>query len=91
MGKVSEQLLLALGISKCGDLCDRRDDIVLLFSQVSASFFPRTAMASSANTLSKEGERKSMSTERLATNCPYFIHPPVMSTVEVDIGVNKML
>uniref|UniRef100_H2ZFN6 DNA polymerase kappa n=1 Tax=Ciona savignyi TaxID=51511 RepID=H2ZFN6_CIOSA len=64
VGKVTEQLLSALDIKKCGDLYHRRGDLVLLFSEISCSFFFRISLGCSSNVLESSGERKSISTER---------------------------
>uniref|UniRef100_A0A8C5QF49 DNA polymerase kappa n=1 Tax=Leptobrachium leishanense TaxID=445787 RepID=A0A8C5QF49_9ANUR len=64
IGKVTEKMLKALGIETCTDLHQQRALLSLLFSETSWQNFLHIAMGLGSTHLEKEGERKSMSTER---------------------------
>ncbi|XP_076443750.1 uncharacterized protein LOC143282122 [Babylonia areolata] len=66
IGRVSEQLLGALGISTCHDLFEKRALLYHLYSPVSFSYFMRVACGIGSTQVDRasEEERKSMSTEQ---------------------------
>ncbi|KYO48572.1 DNA polymerase kappa isoform B [Alligator mississippiensis] len=64
IGKVTEKLLKALGILTCSELYQQRAPISLLFSETSWRNFMDISLGLGSTHLEKDGERKSMSTER---------------------------
>lgn len=69
IGAVTETILKALGIEKCGDLYEKRAYLSLLFSQRSFEHFLRIALGISSSytaffTTDRESRRKSISNER---------------------------
>ncbi|NWV22002.1 POLK polymerase, partial [Origma solitaria] len=64
IGKVTEKMLKALGIVTCSDLYQQRALLSLLFSEVSWRNFLDISLGLGSTHLEKDGERKSMSTER---------------------------
>ncbi|KAL8616660.1 hypothetical protein ACOMHN_031642 [Nucella lapillus] len=66
IGRVTEQLLGALGISTCSDLFEKRSLLYHLHSPVSFSYFMRVTCGISSTQVARasEEERKSMSTEQ---------------------------
>nr|XP_054756288.1 DNA polymerase kappa-like [Lytechinus pictus] len=64
IGKVTERMLSALGIQTCTDLYQQRAHCYLLFSQISSSYFLRISVGIGSTHVERDGERKSMSTER---------------------------
>ncbi|XP_070208820.1 DNA polymerase kappa-like [Littorina saxatilis] len=66
IGRVTEQLLGALGISTCKDMFEQRALLYHLYSSVSFSYFMRVAcgIGSTQVASAREEERKSMSTEQ---------------------------
>ncbi|XP_041464447.1 DNA polymerase kappa-like [Lytechinus variegatus] len=64
IGKVTERMLSALGIQTCTDLYQQRAHCYLLFSQISSSYFLRISLGIGSTHVERDGERKSMSTER---------------------------
>ncbi|NXR48723.1 POLK polymerase, partial [Hippolais icterina] len=64
IGKVTEKMLKALGIVTCSELYQQRALLSLLFSEVSWRNFLDISLGLGATHLEKDGERKSMSTER---------------------------
>ncbi|XP_019387774.1 PREDICTED: DNA polymerase kappa isoform X1 [Crocodylus porosus] len=64
IGKVTEKLLKALGILTCSELYQQRAPISLLFSETSWRNFLDISLGLGSTHLEKDGERKSMSTER---------------------------
>ncbi|NXC32970.1 POLK polymerase, partial [Campylorhamphus procurvoides] len=64
IGKVTEKMLKALGIVTCSELYQQRALLSLLFSEVSWRNFLDISLGLSSTHLEKDGERKSMSTER---------------------------
>lgn len=67
IGKVTEKLLQALGITTCGELFDQRRLIFKMFHESSAYFFLRAAMGISSTQIVHR-DRKSISTERTFRN-----------------------
>lgn len=67
IGRVTEQMLQALGIRKCRDLLDKSDVLYLLFSSTSFGYFMRVAHGISGNVIIHD-DRKSMSVERTFSN-----------------------
>ncbi|KAM6036925.1 DNA polymerase kappa isoform 1-T5 [Theristicus caerulescens] len=64
IGKVTEKLLKALGIVTCSELYQQRALLSLLFSEASWRNFLDISLGLGSTHLEKDGERKSMSTER---------------------------
>ncbi|XP_073440202.1 DNA polymerase kappa isoform X2 [Dendrobates tinctorius] len=64
IGKVTEKMLRALGITTCTDLHQQRALLSLLFSDISWHNFLHISMGLGSTRLERDGERKSMSTER---------------------------
>ncbi|NWQ97323.1 POLK polymerase, partial [Burhinus bistriatus] len=64
IGKVTEKLLRALGIVTCSELYQQRALLSLLFSEASWRNFLDISLGLGSTHLEKDGERKSMSTER---------------------------
>ncbi|XP_060091811.1 DNA polymerase kappa isoform X2 [Heteronotia binoei] len=64
IGKVTEKILKALGIVTCSDLYQQRALIFLLFSETSWRSFLEISLGLGSTHLERDGERKSMSTER---------------------------
>ncbi|NWT55452.1 POLK polymerase, partial [Erythrocercus mccallii] len=64
VGKVTEKMLKALGIVTCSELYQQRALLSLLFSEVSWRNFLDISLGLGSTHLEKDGERKSMSTER---------------------------
>ncbi|XP_069818879.1 DNA polymerase kappa isoform X2 [Dendropsophus ebraccatus] len=64
IGKVTEKMLQALGITTCTDLYQQRALLSLLFSDVSWHNFLHISLGLGSTHIEKDGERKSMSTER---------------------------
>ncbi|XP_077988408.1 DNA polymerase kappa-like [Glandiceps talaboti] len=64
VGKVTEKLLNALDINTCTDLYKNRAVTYLLFSKISSNHFLRISLGMGSNRIERDGERKSMSTER---------------------------
>ncbi|XP_031550254.1 DNA polymerase kappa-like [Actinia tenebrosa] len=67
IGRVSEQMLKALGITTCSDLYDRRGLIVLLHSNISSRFLIAVSLGLGETRLECTRERKSLGTERTFT------------------------
>ena len=63
IGRVSEQILNYFGITKCGDLYEKRELLYLLFSEISFQHFIRISLGISSTMVDNESERKSMSAE----------------------------
>ncbi|KAM6290058.1 DNA polymerase kappa [Aegotheles albertisi] len=64
IGKVTEKMLKALGIVTCSELYQQRALLSLLFSESSWRNFLDISLGLGSTHLEKDGERKSMSTER---------------------------
>uniref|UniRef100_A0A8B9PEL5 DNA polymerase kappa n=1 Tax=Apteryx owenii TaxID=8824 RepID=A0A8B9PEL5_APTOW len=64
IGKVTEKMLKALGIVTCSELYQQRALLSLLFSEASWHNFLDVSLGLGSTHLEKDGERKSMSTER---------------------------
>ncbi|NWV65452.1 POLK polymerase, partial [Malurus elegans] len=64
IGKVTEKMLKALGIVSCSELYQQRALLSLLFSEISWRNFLDISLGLGSTHLEKDGERKSMSTER---------------------------
>ncbi|XP_057286934.1 DNA polymerase kappa isoform X2 [Pezoporus wallicus] len=64
IGKVTEKMLKALGIVTCSELYQQRALLSLLFSEASWRNFLDISLGLGSTYLEKDGERKSMSTER---------------------------
>ncbi|KAM4616048.1 DNA polymerase kappa [Polymixia lowei] len=64
IGKVSEKMLGALGISSCAHLGQQMALLSLLFSETSWHHFLRISLGLGSTHIESDGERKSMSTER---------------------------
>ncbi|NXC41037.1 POLK polymerase, partial [Penelope pileata] len=64
VGKVTEKMLKALGIVTCSELYQQRALLSLLFSEASWRNFLDISLGLGSTHLEKDGERKSMSTER---------------------------
>ncbi|XP_008933687.1 PREDICTED: DNA polymerase kappa [Merops nubicus] len=64
IGKVTEKMLKALGIVTCSELYQQRALLSLLFSEASWRNFLDISLGLGSTHLEKDGERKSMSTER---------------------------
>ena len=63
IGRVSEQILNEFGITKCGDLYEKKELLYLMFSEISFQHFIRISLGISSTFLDNESERKSMSAE----------------------------
>ncbi|NXI36530.1 POLK polymerase, partial [Galbula dea] len=64
IGKVTEKMLKALGIVTCSELYQQRALLSLIFSEASWRNFLNISLGLGSTQLEKDGERKSMSTER---------------------------
>ncbi|XP_069483567.1 DNA polymerase kappa isoform X2 [Ambystoma mexicanum] len=64
IGKVTEKMLKVLGITTCADLYQQRALLALLFSETSWHNFLHISMGLGSTHIERDGERKSMSTER---------------------------
>ncbi|XP_004613190.2 DNA polymerase kappa isoform X1 [Sorex araneus] len=64
IGKVTEKMLKALGITTCTELYQQRALLSLLFSETSWHYFLHIALGLGSTHLARDGERKSMSVER---------------------------
>ncbi|NXC74080.1 POLK polymerase, partial [Anhinga anhinga] len=64
IGKVTEKMLKALGIVTCSELYQQRALLSLLFPEASWRHFLDISLGLGSTHLEKDGERKSMSTER---------------------------
>uniref|UniRef100_A0A6I8SDH9 DNA polymerase kappa n=1 Tax=Xenopus tropicalis TaxID=8364 RepID=A0A6I8SDH9_XENTR len=64
IGKVTEKMLKALGIITCTDLYQQRALLSLLFSETSWQNFVHISLGLGSTHVERDGERKSMSTER---------------------------
>ncbi|KAM6329065.1 DNA polymerase kappa isoform 2-T7 [Alca torda] len=64
IGKVTEKMLKTLGIVTCSELYQQRALLSLLFSEASWRNFLDISLGLGSTHLEKDGERKSMSTER---------------------------
>lgn len=64
IGKVTEKMLQALGVTTCTDLYQQRALLSLLFSEISWHNFLNISLGLGSTHIEKDGERKSMSTER---------------------------
>ncbi|KAM6303653.1 DNA polymerase kappa isoform 2-T5 [Podargus strigoides] len=64
IGKVTEKVLKALGIVTCSELYHERALLSLLFSEASWRSFLDISLGLGSTHLERDGERKSMSTER---------------------------
>ncbi|KAM4745143.1 DNA polymerase kappa [Anableps anableps] len=64
IGKVSEKMLNALGITTCSDLSQQMALLSLLFSETSWHHFIQISLGLSSTHIPRHEERKSMSTER---------------------------
>ncbi|XP_033634721.1 DNA polymerase kappa-like isoform X2 [Asterias rubens] len=64
IGKVTEKLLSSLGIHTCTDLFQQRALLQLLFSPTSSQHFLGISLGLGSTRVERDGERKSMSTER---------------------------
>uniref|UniRef100_A0A8C7FHE3 DNA polymerase kappa n=1 Tax=Oncorhynchus kisutch TaxID=8019 RepID=A0A8C7FHE3_ONCKI len=64
IGKVTEKMLGALGITSCSHLGQEMALLALLFSETSWHHFLHISMGLGSTHIERDGERKSMSTER---------------------------
>ncbi|XP_062905335.1 DNA polymerase kappa [Mobula hypostoma] len=64
IGKVTEKMLNALGITTCTELYQQRALLSLLFSESTWYHFLQISLGLSETHLERDGDRKSMSTER---------------------------
>ncbi|XP_076015925.1 DNA polymerase kappa isoform X2 [Genypterus blacodes] len=64
IGKVSEKLLKALGVSSCSDLGQQMAMLSLLFSETAWHHFMQVSLGLGSTCITRNEERKSMSTER---------------------------
>ncbi|CAI9624469.1 unnamed protein product [Staurois parvus] len=64
VGKVTEKMLQALGVTTCTDLYQQRALLSLLFSEISWHNFLHISLGLGSTHIEKDGERKSMSIER---------------------------
>ncbi|KAG8456499.1 hypothetical protein GDO86_002323 [Hymenochirus boettgeri] len=64
IGKVTEKMLKALGVMTCTDLYQQRALLSLLFSETSWQNFLHISLGIGSTHIERDGERKSMSTER---------------------------
>ncbi|XP_075694575.1 DNA polymerase kappa isoform X2 [Rhinoderma darwinii] len=64
IGKVTEKMLRALGITTCTDLYQQRVLLSLLFSDLSWHNFLHISLGLGSTRIERDGERKSKSTER---------------------------
>ncbi|KAM5264281.1 DNA polymerase kappa [Ctenodactylus gundi] len=64
IGKVTEKMLKALGITTCTELYQQRALLSLLFSETSWHYFLHISLGLGSTHLERDGERKSMSIER---------------------------
>ncbi|XP_048477184.1 DNA polymerase kappa [Rhincodon typus] len=64
IGKVTEKMLNALGITTCTQLYQQGALLSILFPESSSNHFLQISLGLSENHLERDGDRKSMSTER---------------------------
>ncbi|KAG8524658.1 DNA polymerase kappa, partial [Galemys pyrenaicus] len=64
IGKVTEKMLKALGITTCTELYQQTALLSLLFSETSWRYFLQISLGLGSTHLARDGERKSMSVER---------------------------
>ncbi|KAJ8304151.1 hypothetical protein KUTeg_017734 [Tegillarca granosa] len=64
IGKVTEQMLNAVGVVTCTDLYNKRALLYHLYSQISFNYFMRICLGIGSTTVERDSERKSISTER---------------------------
>ncbi|XP_041643902.1 DNA polymerase kappa isoform X2 [Cheilinus undulatus] len=64
IGKVSEKMLNALGVTSCSDLSQQMALLSLLFSETAWHHFMQVSLGLSSTYIPRHEERKSMSTER---------------------------
>uniref|UniRef100_A0A8C9SP45 DNA polymerase kappa n=1 Tax=Scleropages formosus TaxID=113540 RepID=A0A8C9SP45_SCLFO len=64
IGKVTEKMLSALGIKTCAELHQKGALLSLLFSETSFHHFLQISLGLGSTHINRDGERKSMSTER---------------------------
>nr|XP_033785191.1 DNA polymerase kappa isoform X2 [Geotrypetes seraphini] len=64
IGRVTEKMLKALGITTCTEIYQQRVLLTLLFSESSWHNFLNISLGLGSTHIEKDGERKSMSTER---------------------------
>ncbi|MGH0185449.1 UNVERIFIED_CONTAM: hypothetical protein FKN15_028844, partial [Acipenser sinensis] len=64
IGKVTEKMLRALGITTCAELYQQGALLTLLFSETSWHHFMEISLGLGSTHIERDGERKSMSTER---------------------------
>lgn len=67
IGRVTEQMLQAVGVTHCKHLLELKHILYLLFSETSFRYFVSVALGKSSNRIT-HGERKSMSVERTFSN-----------------------
>ncbi|XP_013383132.1 DNA polymerase kappa [Lingula anatina] len=64
IGKVSEKMLSALGVTTCADVYEKRGILYHLYSQVSFKYFMQICLGIGSTRIGRDSERKSMSVER---------------------------
>ncbi|XP_020506606.2 DNA polymerase kappa isoform X1 [Labrus bergylta] len=64
IGKVSEKMLSALGVSSCSDLSQQMGLLSLMFSETAWHHFMQVSLGLGSTYIPRHEERKSMSTER---------------------------
>ncbi|XP_041369519.1 DNA polymerase kappa-like [Gigantopelta aegis] len=64
IGKVSEKMLNGVGVVTCEDLFHKRALLYHLYSPISFHYFMRICLGMGSTVVDRDGERKSMSTER---------------------------
>ena len=60
VGKVNEQILLGMGIEKCGDIVDKAVDIYINFTENAFDFLLKSALGIAKNTHEECGIKKSI-------------------------------
>lgn len=64
IGRVTEQMLSALGVEKCSDIIQHRGALYHLYSDISFLHFLRVSQGNGSTTIQKDSERKSISNEQ---------------------------
>ncbi|XP_064599384.1 DNA polymerase kappa-like [Liolophura sinensis] len=64
IGNVSEKMLNAVGVELCSHLYQKRALLYFLYSPISFNYFMRVCLGIGSTRIERDGERKSLSTER---------------------------
>lgn len=94
VGRVTEQMLNAVGVNTCSDLIERRALLYLMFSESTFRYFMNIAFGKSTNQI-VHADRKSMSAERTfsdvsGTEALLNICHDLCKSLEVDLAKEKL-